>query len=134
VFVAADDLMVVATMLRPMMDDLDLVVPDDLDATAWIVNVYLIAYIAAVPLAGRLSDIVGRRAVFLWSLAHFIIGSLIVPNADSLGLLLVGRAVSAIGGGALVPVAFAVAGDLYVGARRTRALGVLGAIETLGWV
>ena len=72
--------------------------------------------------------------MFLWSLAHFIIGSLIVPNADSLGLLLVGRAVSAIGGGALVPVAFAVAGDLYVGARRTRALGVLGAIETLGWV
>lgn len=134
VFVAADDLMVVATMLRPIMDDLDLVVPDDLDATAWIVNVYLIAYIAAIPLAGKLSDVIGRRAVFLGSLVLFVIGSLIVPNTDSLGLLLVGRAVSAIGGGALVPVAFAVAGDFYVGARRARALGVLGAIETLGWV
>lgn len=134
VFVAADDLMVVATMLRPIMDDLGLILPDDLNATTWIVNIYLIAYIAAMPVAGKLSDIIGRRAVFIGSLVLFAIGSLIVPNTDSLGLLLVGRAVSAMGGGALVPVALAVASDVYVGAQRTRALGVLGAIETLGWV
>lgn len=134
VFVAADDLMVVATMLRPIMDDLGLILPDDLDATTWIVNVYLIAYIVAMPLAGKLSDVLGRRAVFIGSMVLFAVGSLIVPNTDSFGLLLVGRAISALGGGALVPVALAVASDRYVGARRTRALGVLGAIETLGWV
>ncbi len=63
VFVAADDLMVVATMLRPIIDDFELVIPDDLDDAAWIVNVYLIAYIAVMPIAGRLSDVIGRRAV-----------------------------------------------------------------------
>jgi MFS family permease len=134
VFVAADDLMVVATMLRPIIDDLGLIIPDDLDATAWIVNVYLIAYLTAMPLAGKLSDIIGRRAVFMASLVLFAIGSLIVPATDSFAVLLVGRAISAVGGGALVPIAFAVAGDLHTGAQRTRALGLLGAIETMGWV
>lgn len=134
VFVAADDLMVVATMLRPMINDFQLAVPDDLDDAAWIVNVYLIAYIAVMPLAGRLSDIVGRRAVFVGALAVFAIGSLVVPRADALSTLLVGRALTAVGGGALVPIAFAVAGDLYHGPRRVRAIGVLGAVETIGWV
>ena len=134
VFVAADDLMVVATMLRPIIGDLGLILPDDLDATAWIVNVYLIAYITAMPLAGKLSDIFGRRAVFIASLALFAIGSAIVPSTDSFGVLLVGRAVSAVGGGALVPIALAVVSDLHTGSQRTRALGFLGAIETLGWV
>lgn len=134
VFVAADDLMVVSTMLRPMIDDFGLVVPDDLGDAAWIVNVYLIAYIAVMPVAGRLSDVVGRRAVFVAALTVFGIGSLVVPRADTLSTLLAGRALTAIGGGALVPVAFAVAGDLHTGPRRTRALGLLAAVETIGWV
>lgn len=134
VFVAADDLMVVATMLRPMINDFELVIPDDLDDAAWIVNVYLIAYIAVMPVAGRLSDVVGRRAVFMGALAVFLVGSLVVPAAGTLPLLLVGRVLTALGGGALVPVAFAVAGDLYTGADRARALGLLGAVETMGWV
>ncbi len=134
VFVAADDLMVVATMLRPIIDDVGLILPDDLDATAWIVNIYLIAYITAMPLAGKLSDVFGRRAVFISALVIFMVGSVIVPSTDSFGILLFGRALSAVGGGALVPIALAVAGDLYRGARRSRALGTLSAIETLGWV
>jgi MFS family permease len=134
VFVAADDLMVVATMLRPMIDDFELVIPDDLGRAAWIVNVYLVAYIAVMPIAGRLSDVLGRRAVFCGALVVFAAGSVIVPAASSLFMLLVGRALTAIGGGALVPLAFAVAGDLYHGPARARALGLLGAIETFGWV
>jgi MFS family permease len=133
-FVAADDLMVVATMLRPMIDDVGLIIPDDLDEAAWIVNVYLIAYLAVMPVAGRLSDAFGRRAVFVAALTVFAAGSLVVPAAHSLPVLLVGRALTALGGGALVPVAMAVAGDLYQGRDRARALGLLGAIETIGWV
>ncbi len=134
VFVAADDLMVVATMLRPIINDLGLVLPDDLDATAWIVNVYLIAYLTAMPLAGKLSDLFGRRSVFVAALGLFALGSVIVPSTSSFAVLLVGRGLSAAGGGALVPIALAVAGDLHSGRERTRALGLIGAIETLGWV
>ncbi|MDH3500247.1 MAG: hypothetical protein OEM97_09010, partial [Acidimicrobiia bacterium] len=45
VFVAADDLTVVSTMLRPIIGDLGIVLPDGLDDAAWIVNAYLIAYV-----------------------------------------------------------------------------------------
>lgn len=134
VFVAADDLLVVSTMLRPMIGDLGLVVPDDLDDAAWIVNVYLISYVAVMPLAGRLSDVLGRRAVFVGALAIFLVGSVVVPTADDLSVLLVGRALTAIGGGALLPVGMAVVGDVYREPDRARALGLLAGIGTLGWV
>ena len=134
VFVAADDLTVVSTMLRPIIGDLGLVLPDGLDDAAWIVNAYLIAFIAVMPIAGRVSDVIGRRRTFLIAYAIFMVGTIWIPLSDSLGTLLVGRVLTAIGGGAMVPVALAVVGDVYPVARRARALGTLGAIETLGWV
>ena len=134
VFVAADDLTVVATMLRPIIGDLGLGLPDGLDDAAWIVNAYLIAFVAVMPIAGRVSDIVGRRRTFVAAYALFIVGSIIIPTSSSLGPFLFGRVLTAIGGGAMVPVALAVVGDVYPERTRARALGVLGAIETLGWV
>ena len=74
VFVAADDLTVVSTMLRPIIGDLGIVLPDGLDDAAWIVNAYLIAYVAVMPFVGRLSDVVGRRKVFMGALTLFLIG------------------------------------------------------------
>jgi MFS family permease len=134
VFIAADDLTVVSTMLRPIIGDLGLVLPDGLDDAAWIVNAYLIAFIAVMPVAGRVSDVIGRRRTFVLAYAVFMVGTIWIPLADSLGPLLVGRVLTAIGGGAMVPVALAVVGDVYPAEKRARALGTLGAIETLGWV
>ncbi len=134
VFVAADDLLVVSTMLRPIIGDLGLALPDDLDTAAWIVNVYLIAYLAVMPLAGRLSDVFGRRRVYDVSLLVFALGSIVVPLASSLPVFLVGRALTAIGGGALVPIALGIASDSFRDGARSRAFGLLGAIETMGWI
>ncbi|MCP3853353.1 MAG: MFS transporter [Actinomycetia bacterium] len=134
VFVAADDLTVVTTMLRPIIGDLGLVLPDDLGDTAWIVNAYLISFVGVMPLAGRLSDRWGRRAVFAAGYLVFLVGTTVIPLADSLGPFLVGRVLTALGGGAMLPVALAVVGDVFPANQRARALGTLGAIETLGWV
>ncbi|MGI9608363.1 MAG: MFS transporter [Acidimicrobiales bacterium] len=134
VFVAADDLTVVTTMLRPIVNDLGLTIPDGLDDAAWIVNVYLIAFVAIMPLAGRLSDVIGRRRLFLMAYSVFLVGTVVIPLSDSMTPFLVGRVLTAIGGGAMVPVALAVVGDVFDEQRRARALGTLGAIETLGWV
>ncbi len=134
VFVAADDLTVVSTMLRPIIGDLGIPLPDGLDRAAWIVNAYLIAYVAVMPIAGRLSDVVGRRAVFVGALAVFLVGSVWIPLADTFGWFLAGRVISAIGGGALVPVSLAVVGDIYPVGKRGAALGTLTAIDSLGWV
>ncbi len=57
-----------------------------------------------------------------------------VPLAPSFPVFLVGRVLTALGGGALVPIGMAVVGDLFPAGRRARALGTLGAIDTLGWV
>jgi len=134
VFVAADDLTVVTTMLRPIINDLGLTLPDGLDDAAWIVNVYLIAFVAVMPIAGRLSDVIGRRRLFLLAYSVFMVGTIIIPLSSSLGPFYIGRVLTAIGGGAMVPVALAVVGDVFPEDRRARALGSLGAIETLGWV
>lgn len=134
VFVAADDLTVVSTMLRPIIGDLGLVLPDGLDDAAWVVNAYLIAFIAVMPIAGRISDVLGRRRTMIIAYLIFMIGTIWIPLTTSLGPFLVGRILTAIGGGAMVPVALAVVGDVYPEAKRARALGTLGAIETLGWV
>ena len=133
-FIAADDLTVVSTMLRPMINDVGLVLPDGIDDASWIVNVYLLAFIAVMPIAGRVSDVVGRRRVLTVAYLAFAVGSVVIAATSSYPVLLVGRVLTALGGGAMVPVALAVVADAYPVARRVRALGVLAAIETLGWV
>ncbi len=134
VFVAADDLTVVTTMLRPIINDLGLTLPDGLDDAAWIVNVYLIAFVSIMPLAGRLSDVIGRRRLFVLAYGVFLIGTIVIPLSSSMAPFLVGRVLTAIGGGAMVPVALAVVGEVFDDDKRARALGSLGAIETFGWV
>jgi len=134
VFIAADDLTVVTTMLRPIIGDLGIVLPDGIDDAAWIVNAYLIAYIAVMPFMGRLSDILGRRRVYLTALSLFLVGSIVIPLSNTLGPFLFGRVLTALGGGALVPIGMAAVSDAYPARRRARALGVLGAVDTLGWV
>ncbi|MCL4267164.1 MAG: MFS transporter [Anaerolineae bacterium] len=134
VFIAADDLTVVSTMLRQIIFDLEIPLPDELNRAAWIVNAYLIAYVVVMPFVGRLSDLVGRRTVYVGALVLFVIGSIWLPLADSLNTFIAGRVLTALGGGAMVPVAMAVVGDVYAPQRRARALGTLGAVDTAGWV
>ncbi len=138
VFIAADDLTVVSTMLRPIIADLGLVLPSGLDDAAWIVNAYLIAFVAIMPIAGRISDVLGRRRTFVGAYLLFLVGTILIPLSvhfdEPFGWFLFGRILTAIGGGAMVPVALAVVGDVYPDGKRARALGALGAIETMGWV
>jgi EmrB/QacA subfamily drug resistance transporter len=134
VFVAADDLTVVTTMLRQMVSDFEIVLPDGVDDAAWIVDSYLIAYVAVMPFAGRASDLLGRRRVYVAALALFAIGSLVIVLTDRYAVLILGRVLTAVGGGALVPVGLAVVGDVYRERRRGTALGILGAVDTMGWV
>lgn len=134
VFVAADDLTVVSTMFRQIIYDLGIPVPSGLNDAAWIVNAYLIAYVVVMPFIGRVSDIFGRRPVYIASLTLFLAGSIWVPLAPDLGPFIAARVLTALGGGAMVPVGMAIIGDIYPRQRRARALGVLGAVDTAGWV
>jgi DHA2 family methylenomycin A resistance protein-like MFS transporter len=138
VFLAGLELMITATALPSIL--LDLAVTDELGKPAfaelrhasWIVNGYLLAYVVAMPLAGRLADVWGARRLFLGALVVFIVGSLVAGRGQSIDELIAGRIVQGIGGGVLVPVGTAAASHLFEGHDRPRALGIIGALTFLG--
>src|ERR1700682_1553855 len=84
VFLTALDQTVVVTALPKIIIDLSITV-QQLDRAAWIVSGYLLGFIIAMPLMGRISDMYGRRAVFLICLGIFALGSLLCGLAPILG-------------------------------------------------
>jgi len=133
VLLGSIDLTVVASILPGMIDDLG-VNTADIDRYIWAVNAYLIAYIIAIPLAGRVSDIVGRQPTFIGSLLIFLAGSIYCATSDTLADLIVGRAIQGFGGGGLLPVALALAGDTLGRKGQLIGIGFVSAVETIGWI
>jgi MFS family permease len=138
VFLAGLELMITATALPSIL--LDLAVSDELGKPAfselrhasWIVNGYLLAYVVAMPLAGRIADVWGARRLFLGALVLFIVGSLVAGRGQTIDELILGRIIQGIGGGILVPVGTAAASHLFEGHDRPRALGIIGGLTFLG--
>jgi MFS family permease len=130
VFLAGLELMVTAVALPSILRDLSDFT--QLRHAAWIVNGYLLAYVVAMPLAGRMTDLWGARRPFFVGLVAFTVGSALAGAAPTLDTLIVARLVQAVGGGFLVPVGTAAASHLFDGHARARALGVIGALTFLG--
>ncbi len=158
VFIGALDLTVISAVLPAVIADLRVPLQSGLNDAAWAVSGYLLAYAISMTFMGRVSDVWGRRRVYLICLTVFFAGSWLVaassgapaaavermvrllaggrPDRSLMALyaLIGGRVVQAFGAGALVPVTMALAGDLYPAHRRAVALGVIGAVDTAGWV
>ncbi|MEP6468951.1 MAG: MFS transporter, partial [Chloroflexota bacterium] len=99
---------------------------------------YLLAYIVAMPLAGRAAELLGARRLYVVALLLFCIGSagaglsrLAGPDAG-MDWLVAARVVQGLGGGALVPLSMALASHLFAGRSRSAALGVEGAATFVG--
>ncbi|MBA2247854.1 MAG: MFS transporter [Chloroflexia bacterium] len=133
VLLGSIDLTVVATVVPAVIGDLG-VNTADVDRYIWIVSGYLIAYIVAIPLLGRLSDLIGRQRAFILCLLAFLAGSIICGASDTLGQLIAGRVLQGLGGGGLLPVAIALVGDRVERRHYLAAIGVVSAVETVGWV
>ena len=134
IFIGALDLTVVSAVLPQVMYDLELPLQTRLDDASWMVSGYLLAYTVTMAFMGRVGDLYGRRRVYLWCLVLFAAGSAVVALAETLPGLIAGRVVQALGGGAMVPVSMALVGDLYPPGRRAGPLGLIGAVDTAGWV
>jgi EmrB/QacA subfamily drug resistance transporter len=126
VFLGALDQTVVVTLLEPIMNGVNVPL-DEFYRAAWVINGYILGYVVAMPLMGRIADVHGHSRIFLLALFIFLVGSLWVSACQSLNMLIVARAVQAIGGGALVPVSMAIVADHVPAERRALGLGFLGA-------
>lgn len=158
VFIGALDLTIISAVLPAVIADLNLPLQTGLDDAAWAVNGYLLAYAVSMTFMGRVSDLWGRRRVYLICLAIFFVGSWWVaasggapaqaayrivkliaggrPDRSLMALyaLIFGRVVQAFGAGAMVPVSMALVADLFPADRRALPLGIVGAVDTAGWV
>ncbi|MGE0229138.1 MAG: MFS transporter [Dehalococcoidia bacterium] len=131
VFVAADDQTSIVTVLPSIISDVGITV-DDFYRSSWVVNGYLLGYLVALPLLGRVADVYGRGRIFVVALLIFMVGSLLVAVAPSFEWLIVARALQAVGGGGVVPVAMAIVVDELPPSRRALGLGAIAAASEAG--
>jgi EmrB/QacA subfamily drug resistance transporter len=91
-----------------------------LDHYSWVFSAYLLTSTASVPIWGRLSDLYGRRRIYLVGVGLFLVGSAASGASMSMLQLIVFRALQGLGAGALVPLAMTIIGELYTVAERPR--------------
>jgi EmrB/QacA subfamily drug resistance transporter len=96
-------------------------------ALQWVVSGYALTFGLALVPAGRLGDMYGRRRMFLIALAAFVVTSALTGAAPSAGLLIGARLLQGIAGGMLAPQNSGLIQELFRGAERGRAFGILGA-------
>ena len=128
VFIGGFDQTFVVPVLTDMLGDLGVSV-DQLEQASWILNGYLLGYTVALPLMGRLADVHGHYRIFVIGMLIFMGGSVFVAFAPNLTVLTIARAVTALGGGALVPVGLAIAAHTLPGSQRTIGLGAISTLD-----
>ncbi len=97
----------------------------------WMITMYTLAYAASIPIMGKMADKYGRKYIYLISIFLFGIGSLFCGLSQYFGsftVLLIARAVQAIGGGGIVPIATAEFGTTFPKEKRGMALGLIGGV------
>jgi len=122
-FLAALDQTIVSTAIKTIGNDLH-----DLQAQAWVTTAFLITSTIAAPLFGKLSDIYGRKRLFMISIVIFVAGSALCGLATSMYELAGFRAFQGIGAGGIMPLALAVIGDIIPPRERARYQGYMMAV------
>ncbi|MCY4655036.1 MAG: MFS transporter [Dehalococcoidia bacterium] len=133
IFIAADDQTVIVTVLPQILLDLDVQV-NELDRASWTITGYLLGYVAAMPLIGRMSDVWGHRNLYVASMLVFMAGSVAAALTTNLTWFVAARVLQAIGAGALLPISIAIVGDLFPPDIRGVPLGLIGAASEAGAV
>jgi EmrB/QacA subfamily drug resistance transporter len=128
-FMSSVDQTAVATALTTVQHDLHA----GIEWSGWTITIYSVGQILVMPLAGKLSDLYGRKRVFLAAAVLFTIASLCCGLATNIFLLVILRAVQAIGGGAFMPSATGVVADQF-GRNRDRAVGMFTSIVPIGGI
>src|SRR2546425_6345964 len=120
---ASLDQTIVSTALPRVIADLQ-----GFDRYTWVSTAYLLTSTVTVPIYGKLSDLFGRKPIFLFGVVIFLIGSALSGASQSMNELIAFRALQGLGAGALMPIAIAIVGDLFTPRERGKWQGVTGGV------
>lgn len=122
-FLVALDQTIVSTALGKIVEDFNAY-----SALSWVVTAYLITTTITTPIAGKLSDLFGRRLLLLIGVTVFTLGSLLSGTSTDITQLIIWRAVQGVGGGIITANAFTIVGDLFAARERGKWQGIIGAV------
>ncbi len=122
-FLASMESTVVATAMPTIVGQLG-----GLENYSWVFSAFMLASTTTVPLYGKLSDIYGRRTIYIIAMALFLLGSVLCGLATTLTQLILARALQGIGAGGIMPLAFILIGEMFSLEQRTRMQGVFSGV------
>jgi EmrB/QacA subfamily drug resistance transporter len=120
---AALDQTIVGTALPRIVANLG-----GLEHYAWVVTAYLLASTVSIPIYGKLSDIYGRRIIFILGMIIFLAGSALAGTSQNMTQLIIYRGIQGLGAGAMMPIAMAIIGDIFSPAERGKWQGLIVAV------
>ncbi|GAC1348575.1 MAG: MDR family MFS transporter [Ktedonobacteraceae bacterium] len=95
---------------------------------SWVFSVYLLTSTTTVPIYGKLADLYGRKPIFLFGSALFLLGSILAGAAQSMEQLIIFRAIQGLGAGAVLPIVLTIIGDIYALQERARIQGLFSGV------
>jgi EmrB/QacA subfamily drug resistance transporter len=101
-------------------------------AVEWVIIIYLVVIAGTLLTVGRLSDLVGSKAVWMTGLAMFVLGSTLCGAASTLVMLIIARAFQGLGGALIFAPGLAIIADAFPPAERGRALGMNAVVSAIG--
>src|SRR4051812_45492011 len=119
---AALEQMIVATALPKIVGELH-----GLDKMSWAITAYLLTSTIGLPIYGKLGDLYGRKGVFQFAIAVFVVGSLLAGRAQNMDQLIAFRAIQGVGAGGLMIGVQAIMGDIVPPRERGKYMGIIGA-------
>lgn len=122
-FLASMEGTVVATAMPTIVSQLG-----GLSIYSWVFSIYLLTSTTTVPLYGKLSDIFGRKIVYVAAMFLFLSGSILCGLSGSMEQLIVFRGIQGLGAGGLLPLAFIIIGELFSLEERARMQGVFSGV------
>jgi EmrB/QacA subfamily drug resistance transporter len=122
-FLSALDTSIVGTAMPTIIGQLG-----GLSLYTWVFSAYLLTSTTTVPLYGRLSDMYGRKPMFIISATLFVVGSMLCGIAQSMEQLVAFRALQGLGAGGIIPVTMTILGDHFSVTERAKMAGLFSAV------